>query len=228
MHISTLDVSSTSALAYSQDWEICIPSNALPAAEALLRSDANRSKYIVQVPHPDPWPGSLVHTYPRWRLRNVAFCFVLVPSRDVHMHGMDQAAAADPDSVIVRSLGSGLPYPLLDVYIQSLLDSANRVDLTDAVDGSNVSEGWGLAHLDLDGSHDVPWAEWKAKAIRASTGGSPMTGVITRPHSRREMFRVAVQFKQARLGWTRPSELFLTPFRMRDEPDPWLKPREAS
>jgi hypothetical protein len=66
---------------------------------------------------------------------------------------------------IDKCLQTSLPYPKLDVYIQSLLECHNTVDLCDAVDGSNVSEDWGYNHLDLDDQADLEWLRLKNKAI---------------------------------------------------------------
>lgn len=52
----------------------------------------------------------------------------------------------------------GLPYPKLDVFIQSCLDTNNMLQLCDVIDGTNVTEEWGEKHLDLEGTNDVEWA----------------------------------------------------------------------
>jgi len=51
----------------------------------------------------------------------------------------------------------GIPYPKLDVYIQSLIDTYNMVALHDVIDGSDVSEDWGEKNLELTGTIDVHW-----------------------------------------------------------------------
>lgn len=63
---------------------------------------------------------------------------------------------------------SGAPYPNLEVFAQSLLDTQRLVDLTDLVDGMNLTEEWGEQHLDLDKTSDVLYAEKKNEKIRAS------------------------------------------------------------
>ena len=53
-----------------------------------------------------------------------------------------------------RSL-NGLPYPQLEVFAPSLLDTLDSVDLEDLVDGMNLTEQWGIENLDLSGTNDV-------------------------------------------------------------------------
>lgn len=52
----------------------------------------------------------------------------------------------------------GLPFPKLDVFAQSLLETMNNVDLHDLVDGMNLTLEWGMEHLDLNGLTDTEWA----------------------------------------------------------------------
>ncbi|KAB5530357.1 hypothetical protein GE09DRAFT_1207093 [Coniochaeta sp. 2T2.1] len=217
----------TSALIYygagrvRLDWEICVPSTLAQEAEALLKSEDHSRDYMTLPPWPIPWPGSLAHTYTRFRGRDVDFYFVLVPSDDVHL-------PLEPSNL--QRSHHGLPYPRLDVLIQSFLDSNNGNSLGDVVDGSDVSEEWGYEHLDLDGTTDEAWVARKNKAIidsldplRARFGG----GIPVYPLQKRDMWKAVVKSKLHRLGWTTPESLFLTRFRLRGSPDPWLRPRDC-
>jgi len=105
--------------------------------------------YPAIAPREGRQPGSLAHTYHRFSVRGWDCTFILVPSDDIHL-------SCEP-AHIQRSL-NGLPYPRLDVFVQSLLDTYNVVALCDVVDGTHVSFDWGSQHLDLAGTRDVQWA----------------------------------------------------------------------
>lgn len=75
---------------------------------------------------------------------------MLVPSEDAHI-------VISPDK-LTRSI-RGLPYLKLEVFIQSYLEKAEKLELDDVIDGSNVSEQWGKEFLDLEGTNDTDWAE---------------------------------------------------------------------
>lgn len=189
-------------------------------AELLLKSEACSRSYVSVRPRSTVQPGSLRHTYPRFRARHVRFYFMLVPSEDSHL-------ALEPSS-IQRSY-HGLPYPKLHVLIQSFLEAHDKNSLVDVVDGSDVSEAWGYENLDLDGSTDVAWAIRKNKEIISSIDTSCLGGEVpTRPVEKRELWKSVVSTKSGRLGWTTPPSLFSTRFRLHGTPDPWLEPRDCS
>jgi hypothetical protein len=50
---------------------------------------------------------------------------------------------------------TGLPYPKLEIFAQSLLDTCNAVALADFIDGMDLSEECGAEHIDLSGNNDV-------------------------------------------------------------------------
>ncbi|KAI9930326.1 hypothetical protein ASPWEDRAFT_67699 [Aspergillus wentii DTO 134E9] len=76
-------------------------------------------------------PGSLNHTYPRFKATGRLDFWLLVPASYYHI-------ICEPQNV-EWSMGS-LPYPKLDVYTQSLLDTKNGVDLEDIIDAMDLSE----------------------------------------------------------------------------------------
>lgn len=160
---------------------------------------------------------SFLHTYKRYQIRDLPHIFVIVPSRDVHLD-------CRPNK-IVRSL-RGLPYPNLEDFFQSCLDRRDEIELTDLIDGTNVTNDWGESHLDLNGSHDVEWAremkrrtdEWDPRVEGTSP---PIDYWPTRPLSKREFWQELVQTKMDRLDWSRPPEIFLTQYRIRNSSDPW-------
>ena len=202
---------------------MCVPSDLFQQAESALKSEPHSREYISVAPRDRFQPGSLIHTYPRFRSRGIAFYFVLVPSYDIHL-------AVDDPSALQRS-PNGLPYPKLHVLIQSFLDTYDEVSLCDVVDGSDVSEEWGVQNLDLEGTNDVEWAQWKNQLIdeRRGSGSSFLGGCVpVRPFAKREFWRWVVTTKEGRLGWTHPEGLFSTRFRLRGSLDPWLTPQPCS
>ncbi|KAH6628867.1 hypothetical protein F5144DRAFT_492409 [Chaetomium tenue] len=197
-----------------RDWEICVPTELVDDAAKLLGSNQYAEDW-----HPtEPWPHydtSLVWSYHRFKGKRLNYYFVLVPSRDVHL-------VCDPAN-FTRSV-RGLPYPKLDVFIQSTLDMYDDLQLVDVVDGTDVSEEWGEEHLDLDGDTDSKWAEDLNKRGAQLAGGR--FGAITcfandMPVSKRRLWQEAVRTKERRLDWTKPKEVYVTQYRFRDAPEPW-------
>lgn len=199
------------------EWELCIPTELMPKAESLLKTGRFAEAYLSGLPSPRPQPQSLTHTYPRFQRRGSDFQFVLTPSWDVHL-------TCEPCNIQRSQLG--LPYPRLAVLVQSYLETTNRVSLCDVVDGANVPEDWGHANLDLEGTNDLQWAARMNDAILANRPGKSLLGLIpTSKISKRELWAKTIREKGDRRGWTRPSSIFATRFRLHGSPDPWLQHR---
>lgn len=200
-----------------REWEICVPTELAAKAHEIFRSPPYSTTYIPISPVPHARIMSFLHTYKRYQIRDLPHIFVIVPSRDVHLD-------CRPNK-IVRSL-RGLPYPNLEDFFQSCLDRRDEIELTDLIDGTNVTNDWGESHLDLNGSHDVEWAremkrrtdEWDPQVEGTSP---PIDYWPTRPLSKREFWQELVQTKMDRLDWSRPPEIFLTQYRIRNSSDPW-------
>jgi hypothetical protein len=90
-------------------------------------------------------------------LKGIDLSFVVIPSEDCHL---------DCEPSKLEWSKNGIPYPKLEVFAQSLLDTYSLVDLTDLVDGMDLTEEWGSAHLDLSGTNDIAWATQKNERIR--------------------------------------------------------------
>lgn len=93
------------------------------------------------------------------------------------------------------------------------------------MDGSNVSEQWGENNLQLDGCNYVEWADdmnrrGKEYANGKFAHGAPFVPDV--PKSRREMWQSKVRTKEDRLDWTKPKDIFVTQYRIVDDPDPWM------
>ncbi|KAE8316493.1 hypothetical protein BDV41DRAFT_562130 [Aspergillus transmontanensis] len=126
--------------------------------------------------------------------------FFLVPSVDVHID-------CEPSNFI-RS-PRDLPYPKLDVSIQSCLDTCDLLQLYDVIDGTNVSEEWGENNLDLKGTNDEFGGKWAHSLF--AWGGQ---------RNKREMWKSLVHTKGDRLDWTTPKDVFITQHRVIGAPDP--------
>ncbi|PGG97167.1 hypothetical protein AJ79_09304 [Helicocarpus griseus UAMH5409] len=202
------------------DWEICIPTELVDKAVDLLQSEPYTTRYRRVEPWPYCEPFSLIHTYHRFKTRGIKHYFFLVPSIDVHIDCIP--------SNFTRSL-RGLPYPKLNVFIQSCLDTYDMLQLCDVIDGTNVSEEWGEQNLDLEGTNDVQWAREKIKRGR-DFGGKWAFAAAARAgrKSKREMWQSLVRTKEDRLDWTKPKDVFITQYRVIGAPDPWTKASEMS
>ena len=111
-------------------------------------------------------------------------------------------------------------------FIQSLVDTNDRVALCDVIDGTDVQESWGEHNLNLTGTNDILWATRKNELI--SSFDRYALGVATSVSKRKDIWTTAVNGKAGRLGWTTPSSLFATRFRLIGSPDPWTIYRECA
>ncbi|KAI1996044.1 hypothetical protein LOZ53_001280 [Ophidiomyces ophidiicola] len=195
------------------DWEICVPTDLVPKAAEILQSEPYSAKYRLVKRWPDYEPLSLIHTYHRFKTKGIFHYFFLVPSIDVHIDCVP--------SNFTRSL-RGLPYPKLDVCIQSYVDTNDMVALCDIIDGTNVSEEWGDSNLDLEGTTDVQWAKAKNKRGEEFDGKLALFAWDA-PKSKRELWQSLVRTKEDRLDWTKPKDIFITQYRLIDGPDPWTQ-----
>ncbi|KAI0977590.1 hypothetical protein F4678DRAFT_413517 [Xylaria arbuscula] len=196
------------------DWEICVPTDLVDKAADILKSEPHSRAYGLVEPWAFP-TVSLLHTYNRFKGQGTSFYFIIVPATDVHI-------ICEPEN-LTRSL-RGLPYPKLDVFIQSCLDTGDRLQLCDVIDGTDLPEQWGEDNLDLDGFNDTEWAKDMNKRGRGFENGkfahwAPFAWCG--PMKKREMWQSLVRTKKDRLDWTKPSYIFITQYRIRGEPDSW-------
>lgn len=201
-----------------QDWEICVPTDKFKDAEAVFHPTANPADYV-SVPS---WPSSsILHTYPRFKRRGIHFYFVLIPDWDVHFE-------CSPSNFCESS--NGIPYPKLHVLMQSYIDTQDQLSLVDLIDGTNVSEQWGLENLELDGGTDLDWARKKKTLMASTSSGNAHNalGLFTQAISRRALWEKLVRTKGARRGWKQPEHLFVTQYRLHGSPDPWVQDRSCS
>ncbi|KAI6262968.1 hypothetical protein MCOR27_003821 [Pyricularia oryzae] len=201
------------------DWEICIPTEQMEQAKLIFENSPDyepANPILAQ-------PKSLIHSYPRLKRVGINVRFILVPAFDIHFE-------FKPES-LTRSFNN-LPYPKLEVLVQSLLERNDSMNLTDLVDGADLSEKWGEDNLNLEGKNDGEWVAKINATVRAMAKGPTDMKTMgcmapTVLVDKRELWLRIVRKKGLRLGWKRPPELFATRFRLHGEPDPWLRYREC-
>lgn len=190
------------------EWNICVPMDLLVLAADTLQAHSDR--FAPFRPSAVYHLGSLNQQFPRFKFLNANLFFVIIPAQDCHI----SCKSANFE------LGqTGMPFPKLDIFAQSLLDTNNGVDLEDLVDGMNLSMEWGEENLDLDGTTDVAWANWKIEALERD--GKTLHGWNSTPESRREIWQstVSADRKKRGQGW-KYNAAYETRFWKRGQRDP--------
>lgn len=139
-------------------------------------------------------------------MKGVSLWFTIVPSEDCHIIC---------DASNIEWSQTGLPYPKLEIFAQSLLDTYNEVALTDLIDGMNLTEEWGLHHLDLSGTNDLVWTQRKNEKIRSSVPLSETSCFLELPTASfnvRESWQTLTRTKDRRIGPECPKDTFVTRF----------------
>ncbi|KAK8004100.1 hypothetical protein PG989_003819 [Apiospora arundinis] len=201
-------------------WELCVPEDQLDQAADLFKSEP-LSKSYEPWPVNSPIPMDLLHIFPRFHLKGVHFLFFIVPTSD-WLLGCDEAKC--------EMSFMGLPYPKLEYFAQSLLDTQRLGDLEDLVDGMNLSEEWGEEHLDLDRTSDVGHARWKNEQIRASIPETPYSELMEMdeyPKPLRPIWQDIVRKKKSRIGLELSKDHYHTRFCAIGRGDPRLRERTA-
>jgi hypothetical protein len=185
-----------------------VPTDKLEAAASILHAPQNTTYYTVSEARPGIDPESLMHTFRRFKCNGILLWFELTPAIDCHIECVIEN--------LERSM-SGIPYPKLSVYVQSLLDTHNANDLADMIDGMDLSAEWGEANLELEGTSDVTWVTEKNERIRASMPDKEETWwlfeIWGEAFPRREFRETSVSRKEHRLGIKYPKDLNATRFR---------------
>lgn len=195
-----------------------MPTDMVKEACSILTS-APYDEVYQQCPYDEPIQlHSLLHTFPQFRLKGYRLWFSIFPAQDCHF-------VCEPSNFEWSSMG--LPYPKLDVFAQSLLDTCDLVGLTDLVDGMDLTEEWGSSNLDLSGTTDAVWARQKNEKIRASvplTMTSCLLQIEEGPFKTIDLFKDIVETKKGRIG-PEMGENLTTRFRREGSSDPRLAKR---
>ena len=120
----------------------------------------------------------LEHRYPRFKYVQKALFFFITTSHGCHV----------PCETANFEMGqTRMPFPKLDIYAQSFLGTDNGVDLNNLIDGTNLSEEWGIQNLELDGTTDEQWLEWRFEMLCENEPQRLVATYIPDPKPLREM-----------------------------------------
>lgn len=187
-----------------------MPTERLREASALLVS---ADTYETYPPRP-PYMWSLLHTFPRFKVIGKALCFTLIPSDDAHL---------DCITPNIERSQMGLPYPTLEIFAQSLLDTRDITAITDLIDGMDLTEQWGFEFLKLDAENDLAWTRRKNEKIQASVPASQDSCLLELPTNTinlKETWHAIVRDKERRIGAEYSEGYYATRFRGRGAGDP--------
>lgn len=126
---------------------------------------------------------------------------------------------------VANSALGNLPYPKLPGFVQSLLDTKQYVDLCDLIDGQDLSEEWGIEHLDLSGNSDTKWLECLIQGMRDDGIEDIYIFIDAKPVSRLDLWKKYTTTKQTRMGWKYSPEIYATRFRKIGSKDPRTRNR---
>ncbi|MAD87682.1 MAG: hypothetical protein CL912_32380 [Deltaproteobacteria bacterium] len=196
-----------------------MPTELVDRACSLLQSLPHDKVYQRCEHEAPPQIHSLLHTFPRFKVKGYNLYFDILPAEDCHF-------SCEPTKFEWSLMG--IPYPKLAIFAQSLLDTVDMVGLSDLIDGMNLTEEWGAENLDLTGTNDVSWALAKNEKIRASvplTMGSLFFEVDEGPLKTKELWEQMVRTKKKRIGQEFGPD-HITRFRVLGDEDPRLKKRQ--
>ncbi|EFQ98225.1 hypothetical protein MGYG_01260 [Nannizzia gypsea CBS 118893] len=193
----------------ARDRVLCVPDSQLEKAVEIFTSNCHTLEPCA--PFPLRRRGSLDHKYSRFKAIGRTDFWLILPASYCHI-------ACEPDN-IEWSQGR-LPYPKLHIYAQSLVDTMNKIDLAALVDGMDLTEEWGIEHLELDGNTDTDWRKNMMKRFGDNSLTADSTSTLCRPVSRLELWKEYVSSKESRMRWIHSPEYYSTRFRLRDSKDP--------
>ncbi|KAH9885031.1 hypothetical protein F4778DRAFT_761696 [Xylariomycetidae sp. FL2044] len=203
-----------------KDWHVCVPDASFPDATAAFTSLGD--KY-------EPAPGicpqlkSARNTYPRFKLKGVAFTFFVIPASEHFLGGLDATMIEH------SSNNNNIPYPKLDVIAQSLVLNQHWPELAQLIDGMDLSEEWGYSNLHLDQftPAELDYIANKNQKVKAAweavSGVDARGGTISTKVDRKKKWRTLVEGKESRIGPHLPHDRYLSQFRRKGSEDPRLK-----
>ena len=164
---------------------MCVPTELVDKAANLCR--VQHKTFEPFRPSALSRPRGMEHLYPRFKFVGLALFFILMSSQACHL-------PCDPEHI--EHSQTGLPYPKLHVFAQSLLDTGNLVDLDDLVDGMNLTMERGEANLELEGTMDAEWGRWRADTLHGGKAGADeIPRWCSKPGKRRDMWEEVVSPK---------------------------------
>jgi hypothetical protein len=196
---------------------MCVPTDQLESAAALYRDKPDTFEPFQ--PSALSRDQGMEHLFPRFKFEGLRLFFILMSAQAWHI-------PCRPENIEYSS--TGLPYPKLPIFAQSLLDTRNFVDLEDLVDGMNLTLNWGIENLDLEGTIDTDWARWKAKLLFGEQAPEDdVPGWCADPKKRLSAWTemVSDEAKKMRQGH-KYLPIYETRFWKRGQKDPRLRKRE--
>lgn len=201
-------------------WEICVPDDLFDKATTLFSSAPLDDKYD-SWPKAMPQPGTLLHSYPRFTLKGFNFFFWFSPAFEYRASDF----CGNPDKCEKSKLG--VPYPKLEVFAQSLLDTQLFHDLENLVDGMNLTEEWGDEHLDFSGTGLEEYIREKKRRFAETAPKEGMWFGMGPCKDLKVRWQKIVRNKEKRVVPKLPAELYETRFRIRGSGDPRLRDRQV-
>lgn len=128
--------------------------------------------------------------WPRFKVVGVRL-FILLVLADEFRFSIDQQ-----DSIVRGK--TGLPFPSLPAFVQSLLDSKNLIDLADLIDGMNLDEDW-------------------AAENGVEVSDHPYPGVLPSPKWVWEKF---TRSRHTNMGWKYDPKIYAIRYRKHRDRDP--------
>jgi hypothetical protein len=164
--------------------------------------------------------NSILDTFPQFQISEVD-CFFYLWSSDFYRF--------DPGPATIERSHHGIPYPRTEPFAQSLLDTHRLSDLSDLIDGMDLSSQWGEDNLDLDEISSFEWAEDLNQKIRQLIPDLDKSAWYMYPTSssnRRSNWNWITTTKRRRIGAELPAELMATKYRPLDFEEQFMKLRE--
>ena len=196
---------------------MCLPTEQLDAAAQLFRDKPEQFEPVG--PSAMKRAMGIEDYFPRFKFVGLRLFFILMSS---------QAHDIPCKAENIEYSQTGLPYPKLPIYAQSLLDTRNFVDLEDLIDGMNITLEWGKDNLNLEGSINTDWGRWKADLTHSGHATEDqIPNWCTRPDTRREAWEsmVSDEAKKMRQGF-KYVPIYATRFWKTGQKDPRLRKRD--
>lgn len=141
---------------------------------------------------------------------------------------------ADLDETMIEHSRNNVPYPKLEDFAQSLVTTQRWPELAQLIDGMNLDEEWGPAHLHLDMPSQAETDYVVAKNIKYRSfqdefpGSNLRVGTLAeKPIDRTKKWQSLVEAKQNRMKPHLSKERYATQFRRKGSQDPRLREDRA-
>jgi len=174
-------------ISMDKDWWNSVPASSLSTAKSLLKArPQNYTSFAPDCRVADEQQSK----WPRFKVVGVQLFTLLVPADEVRF-------SIEQENSVVRGK-TGLPFPSLPAFVQSLLDSKNLTDLADLIDGMNLDEDW-------------------AAKNGVEVSDQPYPEVLASPKWAWEKF---TRSRHTNMGWKCDPKIYATRYRKHGDRDP--------